>query len=201
MARLQPRPPRGLDLVRRLIYRTATRLYGRPMEPNQILAHHRPLLLGYGAVAMAHERYSKTIPHRLKMLAMIRAAQLMGCEWCMDFGSYLAQSSGIEADTLRDLAHWRESPWFDDLDRLVLEYSEAMTQTPVAVTDELFARLREHFDERQMIELTMSISLENMYSRTNWALGIESEGFSEGMYCVRPDAEGARALVTGLPAR
>jgi AhpD family alkylhydroperoxidase len=167
------------------------------MEPNQIIAHHKPLLLGYGAVAMSHERYSKTVPHRLKMLAMLRASQLMGCEWCMDFGSYLAQNSGIEADTLRNLSSWRDSPRFDDLDRLVLEYSEAMTRTPIAVSDELFARLREHFDERQMIELTMSISLENLYSRTNWALGIGSEGYSEGMYCVRPDAEGARALVTG----
>lgn len=199
MARLEPRQPRGLDLVRRFTYRAAKRMYGRPMEPNQIVAHHKPLLLGYGAVAMAHERYSKSVAHRLKLLAMIRASQLMGCEWCMDFGSFLAQRSGIEPETLRDLSRWRDSPRFDELDRLVLEYSEAMTRTPVVVTDQLFAALREHFDERQMIELTMSISLENMYSRTNWALGIGSEGYSEGMYCVRPEseAERAHAVVTG----
>jgi AhpD family alkylhydroperoxidase len=197
MARLNPREPRGLDLVRRLTYRAAKRMYGKPMEPNQIVAHHKPLLLGYGAIAMAHERYSRSVDHRLKMIAMIRSSQLTGCEWCMDFGSFLAQRSGIDPETLRELAVWRESGRFDELDRLVLEYSEAITRTPVEVSDELFARLREHFDERQMIELTMSISLENLYSRTNWALGIGSEGYSEGMYCVRPDTEAARAVVAG----
>jgi len=69
----------------------------------------------------------------------------------------------------------------------VLEYAEAMTRTPVEVSDELFERLQARFDERQIVELTMAIGLENLYGRSNWALGIEGEGFSEGMYCVRPD--------------
>lgn len=201
MARLQPAQPRGLDLVRRITFRSAKRMYGRSMEPTRIIAHHKPLLIGYGAVALAGERYSKTVDGRLKKLAMIRAAQLTGCEWCLDFGSRLAQDSGIEADTLRDLSVWRESPRFDELDRLALEYSEAITRTPVEVSDELFARLREHFDEPQIIELTMAITLENLHSRTNWALGIESEGFSEGMYCVRPDTQPRQALVADSAAR
>jgi 4-carboxymuconolactone decarboxylase len=78
----------------------------------------------------------------------------------------------------------------DARERLVLEYAEAMTRTPVEVTDELFARLREHFDERALVELTMSVALENLYTRFNWAMGIEGEGFSEGMYCVTPQTNG-----------
>jgi AhpD family alkylhydroperoxidase len=173
-------------------------MYGRTMEPTAVIAHHRPLLVGYGAVAFALERYSHAVEERLKNLAMLRVSQLVGCEWCLDFGSMLAQKSGIPADTLRDLSHWRSSPQFDDLDRLVLEYSEAMTRTPVEVSDELFARLREHFDERQIVELTMAIGLENLFSRSNWAFGIHGEGFSDGMYCVRPDTE---AVVPELAAR
>ena len=76
-----------------------------------------------------------------------------------------------------------------------------MTRTPVEVPEELFARLREHFDERQIVELTMSIGLENLYSRTNWAFGIEGEGFSEGMYCVRPEGAGAEASDGSLVAQ
>mgnify|MGYP001172913492 CR=1 FL=1 len=187
MARLQPAQPRGLDLFRRFTYRTAKRMYGRPMEPTQVVAHHKRLLFGYGMVAMAADG-SSAVDETLKHLAMLRAAQLIGCEWCLDFGSFLAQRSGCPEDKLRELALWRDSVQFSDLERLVLEYAEAMTRTPVEVTDELFARLREHFDERQMVELTMSIALENLYSRSNWAFGIEGEGFSEGMYCVRPQA-------------
>jgi AhpD family alkylhydroperoxidase len=170
-------------------------MYGRRMEPNTVLAHHKPLMLGVGATGLALERYSHAVPDRLKHLAMLRTSQLVGCEWCLDFGSMLAQKSGLAPETLRGLGNWRASAEFDDLDRLVLEYAEAMTRTPVAVTDELFARLREHFDERQMVELTMAIALENLYSRSNWAFGIEGEGYSEGMYCVLPDREPIEAEV------
>jgi AhpD family alkylhydroperoxidase len=185
MARLEPAPRRGI--IRRLTYRTAKRMYGRPMEPTGVIAHHKPLLVGYGIVGVALERYSHSVADRLKQLAMLRVSQLAGCEWCLDFGSMLAQKSGIPADTLRELNQWRTSAQFGELDKLALEYAEAMTRTPVEVSDELFARLREHFDERQIVELTMAIGLENLFSRSNWAFGIHGEGFSEGMYCVRPD--------------
>jgi AhpD family alkylhydroperoxidase len=190
MARLQPREPHGLDLFRRFAFRSARRMYGRTLEPTRVLAHHKPLMLGYGVVAICAERYSKRVPERLKNLAMIRAAQLIGCEWCMDFGSWLAQQGGIPEQQLRALSNWREADCFEPVERLVLEYADAMTRTPVEVGGELFAQLRERFDERQMVELTMAIALENMYSRSNWAWGIESEGFSEGMYCVAGDPGG-----------
>jgi len=187
MPRLQPAEPHGLDLFRRLTFRSAKRMYGRPMEPTRVVAHHRKLLFGYGMVAISADR-SSAVDRELKYLAMLRTAQLTGCEWCLDFGSYLAHRSGCPEAKLRELATWRDSAQFDRLERLVLEYAEAMTRTPVEVTDQLFAQLREHFDERQMVELTMAIALENLYSRSNWAFGLEGEGFSEGMYCVRPQA-------------
>ncbi len=194
MARMQPAEPHGLDLLRRVVYASAKRIYGRPLAPTRMVAHHRPLLLGYGALALAEERFSRSVERRLKSLAMLRAAQLVGCEWCLDFGSKLAQDAGRPEQDLRELSRWRESERFDGLERLVLEYTEAMTRTPVEVSDELFARLREHFDERAMVELTMAIALENLYARSNWALGIEGEGFTEGMYCVTPEATPDPAL-------
>jgi AhpD family alkylhydroperoxidase len=197
MARLEPARPRGLDLVRRIVFASARRLYGRTLEPTGVIAHHRPLLLGYSAVALAGDRYAKSVDRRLKELAMLRTAQLIGCEWCLDFGSWLAHNAGVPEDDLRELSRWRDSERFSETDRLVLEYAEAMTRTPVEVSDELFNALRERFDERQIVELTMTIGLENLYSRTNWAFGIEGEGFSEGMYCVRPE----QALVSALAPR
>ena len=189
MSRLQPVEPHGIDLVRRLTFRTGRRMFGRELEPSAVLAHHKPLLLGVGVASMAFERYSKTVDEHLKNLAMLRTSQLIGCEWCLDFGSYLAQQAGTPEEQLRELASWRDSDRFGPVERLVLEYAEAMTRTPVDVDDQLFARLREHFDERQIVELTMAIALENTYSRSNWALGIEGQGFSDGMYCVAPEAE------------
>jgi AhpD family alkylhydroperoxidase len=157
------------------------------MEPAEVWAHRRRVLLGISAAGFAVEK-SKLLPARLKELAMLRSAQVTQCEWCLDFGSKMAQDAGVPPEHLRELSHWRTSALFDDVDRLVLEYAEGMTRTPVEVSDELFARLREHFDDRQIVQLTMTIAMENLYNRSNHALGIESQGFSEGMYCVMPDA-------------
>ncbi len=199
MARLPIAKPRGLDPVRRLTYASARRMYGRMPEPAGVIAHHRTLLVGYNALSLAHGRYSRALPRRLKELAMLRTAQLTGCEWCLDFGSRLAHDAGVPEQDLRELAIWRRSERFDQLDRLVLEYAEQMTRTPVEVTDQLFEQLRAQFDERQIVELTLTIALENLYGRSNWALGIEGEGFSEGMYCVVPEHESASLVGKGVP--
>ena len=61
-----------------------------------------------------------------------------------------------------------------------------MSRTPVAVSDALFARLREQFDDAQLVELTHVIALENMRGRFNLALGIGAAGFSDGMVCAVP---------------
>lgn len=187
MARLDRAKPRGLDPIRRLTYAFARRMYGRSLEPTGIIAHSKPLLAGYGMFALAGERFAKAVDEQLKNLAMLRTAQLAGCEWCLDFGSYLATHAGTPEAKLRELSLWRDSELFDNRERLVLEYAEGMTYTPVEVSEELFASLREHFDDRQIVELTMAIAAENLYSRSNWALGIEGQGFSDGSYCVRPE--------------
>jgi alkylhydroperoxidase family enzyme len=69
----------------------------------------------------------------------------------------------------------------------VLDYAVGMSSTPVEVSDGLFAALREHFDDAQLVELTHLIALENMWGRFNLALGIGAAGFSEGMVCAVPE--------------
>jgi alkylhydroperoxidase family enzyme len=68
----------------------------------------------------------------------------------------------------------------------VLEYADAMTLTPVEVSDSLFARLREKFTEPQLVELTSAIAWENYRARYDHAFGIEGENFSEGAVCAIP---------------
>lgn len=68
----------------------------------------------------------------------------------------------------------------------MLRYAAAMTRTPVQVSDEFFATLRAHFDEKQLVELTSAIAWENYRARFNHAFGIEAEGLSEGAFCPLP---------------
>jgi alkylhydroperoxidase family enzyme len=94
---------------------------------------------------------------------------------------------------LLDLSAFETSSAFNDVEKLVLHYAVAMTQTPVEVPDELFASLRRHFDPRQMVELTSAIAWENYRARFDHAFGIEAEGFSAGAVCALP----ARAVGAG----
>jgi 4-carboxymuconolactone decarboxylase len=75
---------------------------------------------------------------------------------------------------------------FSELERLVLEYADAITDTPVEVPEALFARLREKFNEAQLVELTSAIAWENYRARFSHAFGIEGENFSEGAVCAMP---------------
>ena len=75
---------------------------------------------------------------------------------------------------------------FSDQERLVLEYADTMTQTPVQVPDALFARLREQFTDAQLVELTSAIAWENYRARFDHAFGIEGENFSDGAVCALP---------------
>jgi alkylhydroperoxidase family enzyme len=94
---------------------------------------------------------------------------------------------GPSDEELRALPFYRDSELFTDLDTLVLDYAVGMSRTPVEVSDALFANLREHFDDAQLVELTHFIALENMRGRFNLALGVGATGFSEGKVCAVPD--------------
>jgi AhpD family alkylhydroperoxidase len=185
-ARLVPAPAQGL--VRRVCYRQTRKRYGRVVTPVGVYAHHPTLLAGYGALELATER-SKRLPARLKDLAAMKVAMLVGCEWCLDIGSAIGRESGITDDELRELAVHSQSQRLSDLDKLAVDYAEAITLTPTSVSDELFAQLREHFDEAQLVELTHAIAIENYRARFNWAFGIKADGFSQDDYCVRPQSQ------------
>ncbi len=178
-------PPGGL--LTKIVRAYSRHQYGGEATPGDVFRHHVPLLLGYGAFETAIER-SHSVPERLKILAETRAATVVGCEWCMDFASFLArQRSGLTDAELMNLPRYRESELFDELDRLALDYATAMSRTPADVDDELFGRLRAQFSDRQLVELTSAIAIENFRARFNGALGMEPQGFSEGAFCVIPD--------------
>ncbi len=99
----------------------------------------------------------------------------------------MGRESGISEEQLRDLPVYERSTAYTPLERLVTEYAVEMTKTPVEVPDALFAALREHFDEAQIVELTAAIAWENYRARFNHALDVGSQGFSEGAYCPLPE--------------
>ena len=186
MARIEAVPERKAGLLGRFAYRFSRRRFGEVTEPLTVTAHHPRLLFGYGMMELTLDR-SNLVDEHLKHLAVLKAATMVGCEFCIDIGSTLARYSGITERQLRDLASYEKSEEFSPLERLVLDYAAAMTRTPANIPEDLFAALRERFDEAQMVELTTAIALENYRARFNHAFGIGSQGFSEGAYCPVPE--------------
>lgn len=115
----------------------------------------------------------------LKSYAHMAVASLIGCSWCLDLGYFQAHNDGLDLAKAREVPRWRESAAFTPLERDVLEYAEAMSRTPPAVTDVLSARLLDQLGAPALVELTSWVALANLYSRSNAALGIESEGFAD----------------------
>ena len=81
------------------------------------------------------------------------------------------------AEKLGEVLAWRDSKLFSPMERAALEYAERITTTGQKVDDALFAELKTHFTEAQIVELTAAIAMENFRSKFNPPLGIEAQGF------------------------
>jgi alkylhydroperoxidase family enzyme len=140
---------------------------------------HNPAVLkatmGLGAKAQKWDACDLS----LKSFAHMAVSAQIGCSWCLDFAYFQAFNEHLDIDKAREVPRWRDSAVFTPLERAVMGYAEAMTQTPPAVTDEMVAELLEQLREAALVELTAFIALANMNSRGNVALGIESEGYAE----------------------
>lgn len=147
----------------------------------------RPQLLIGTTVYELSIALSARVDPRLKVLAELKAAALVTCEFCLDIGSEIARASGLSEAQLRALPSFRTSELFDDDERLVMELAEAMTATPAAVPRELQDRLAARFTPAQRTELMAVIACENQRARLNLALAIRPSGFSDGQFCVLPE--------------
>jgi alkylhydroperoxidase family enzyme len=157
--------------------RISTRMFGDVAEPLEVMWHHRPVLKFYLGLGQKSAKWSEC-DENLKSYAHLAVASLVGCGWCLDFGYFTANNEGLDVAKAREVPRWRESDVFTPLERDVLEYAEAMTQTPTAVTDELSARLLAELGPKALVELTAWVALANQFTRVNSSLGIEAQGFA-----------------------
>jgi AhpD family alkylhydroperoxidase len=136
------------------------------------------------------------VDERTKNLVELKGAQMIGCEFCVDLGSQICRNSGLSDDELLALPRYRQSELFTDREKTALDYAVGVMRTPVEVTDELFARVKQHFTDEQIVEITALLTVVNL-DRLNAAFGIGSAGFSEGMVCVPPDRPAPAGTLAG----
>jgi alkylhydroperoxidase family enzyme len=134
----------------------------------------------------------------LKTFAHMAVAAQVGCSWCLDINYFQALNQNLDLTKASQVPRWRESDVFTPLERDVLEYAEAMTNTPTTVTDELAAALLDLLGPAAMVELTVYIGFANMATRCNTAHGITSQGYSavcEIPLAKRPEKSGRASTV------
>ena len=115
----------------------------------------------------------------LASFAVMAAAAEIGCGACLDLNYFMAHNQGLAVEKARLVPRWRESTVFSPLERRVMEYAEAVCQTPPTVTDEMSAALLADLGPDGLIELTARIGFMNLAARSNIALGIPSEHFAD----------------------
>jgi alkylhydroperoxidase family enzyme len=151
--------------------------FGVVLEPVEVMWHNPKVAqaaLGIGEQAGEWD----AVDQNLKSFAHMAVAAQVGCSWCLDLGYFQAQNENLDLTKASQVPRWRESDVFSPLERDVLEYAEAITNTPTTVTDALSARLLDRLGPAAMIELTVFIAFSNFGTRSNTALGVESQGFS-----------------------
>jgi alkylhydroperoxidase family enzyme len=160
-----------------VVKRMSRKMLGDVAEPVEVAWHHRKVLNFSFRVGRQVQKWDRC-DENLKSFAHMAVASRVGCSFCLDLGYFEAHNKGLDMAKARAVPRWRESDVFTPLERDVLAYAEAMTQTPTAVTDDLSARLLAALGPAALVELTAIVAVANLMTRFNTALGVESQGFS-----------------------
>jgi AhpD family alkylhydroperoxidase len=127
--------------------------------------------------------HGSSLGHRLLHLVKTRASQINGCAQCLDMHTQDARAEGESEQRLYTLAAWRETPFFDQRERAALEWTEAVTLVAEThVPDEVYERVRQHFSEQELMELTLAVAVINTWNRLNVAFRTVPGHYRAGMY-------------------
>jgi AhpD family alkylhydroperoxidase len=160
-----------------LIKTFSRRMLGQVPDAVGVMWHYPTLLKDQMRFGRKTESWNRLDP-TLATLATMAAAATIGCSFCLDLHYFMTHDRGLDEAKAREVPRWRESSAFTAVERRVMEYAEAMCQTPLAVTDEMSAALLDELGAPALLELTARIGVMNMTARGNVALGIRSQEFS-----------------------
>jgi AhpD family alkylhydroperoxidase len=175
--RIQTKPLNQYPWYLRPFFWNQRRKYGAVLEPALLWARASRLFLGVATLYGILDRRSSPLDPALRSLITVRVSQINWCRFCVDINSATLLRRGGTSGKVEALEKWRDSELFDGRERAALDYAEAMTQSDRQVDDAVFAGLRQHFDDDAIIELTALIAFQNLSSKFNSALDVQSQGF------------------------
>jgi len=170
------------------------RKYGAALDAALLWARSPPLFVGVATLYGMIDRRSSPIEPALRSLLTVRVSQINHCPFCVDLNLATLMKRGASPEKVQALDRWRDSALFDARERAALDYAEAVTHPDRGVDDAMIARLKQHFDDDAVVELTGLVAFQNLASKFNSALGVAPQGF-----CRLPALAGIRAAMPGDP--
>jgi AhpD family alkylhydroperoxidase len=120
----------------------------------------------YDIVAALGQVASKAgLDKQLLELVKLRASQINGCAFCVQFHILQGESLGVPADKLNLVVVWRETPLFSSRERAALAWTEALTRLEEGVSDEVYAQACAEFSEKELVYLTSAVASINVWNR------------------------------------
>lgn len=181
--RVPAKPLNSYPLFLRPFFWNQRRKYGDVLQAALLWARSPKLFIGVAVLYGMIDRDSSPIEPALRSLLTVRVSQINACHFCIDLNTATLLKRGVSVDKVAELERWRESALFSSREQAVLEYAEVMTHSGSQVGDELFERLRAHFNDDEIVELTGLIAFQNLSSKFNSALGVSAQGFCRISEC------------------
>jgi len=185
MARVPFLPPDALPEPIAEVYERYGSSYGPFRNQAAVLAHVPPALDHLASMLM-ELKDRQGVPWRYIELAIVVVAKLNACPYCVAHHTPMLQVEGLSADAIETLPE-TEHPDLDEIDKLVIEYATLVTNQPGQIREAVFDRLRDHFTDAQIVELTLRIALCGFFNRFNDALLIDDETGGVALPHGKPD--------------
>jgi AhpD family alkylhydroperoxidase len=178
LASLKPRldpieKPKGLML--RFIYWMAPRQYGKVPMNLKVLVPRAPKTLSLFSAVGKYEMKGVRLDKELHYMISMFVAGINGCNFCLDFGRMMAVKTNMDMKKFNALPQYQTSPFFSDKERAVLSYVEEQTRNK-KVSDNTFNQLKRHFNEEEIVEITVLTAISNFENLLNLPLRIGSDG-------------------------
>lgn len=174
MARVRSIPSSELPADLAAIYDRFAGSYG-PFANQAAVFAHVPSALRHLMSMLMELREAKTLPKRYLELAIVVVSKLNECEYCVAHHKPFLAVEGISPAGIDTVMAWQNHPELTEVDKLVVEYTIAAWTDPHRLRDRMFDRLRAHFSEAQIVELTLRLTLCGFFNKFNDAMGIEEE--------------------------
>ncbi len=174
MTRVADVPPDDLAPGVRDLYLRYAGGYASFRNQAGVLAHV-PSAAGHLMAMLLELRGQQNVPYRYIELAIVTVSKLNECNYCVTHHAPLLQVEGLSASGVARILDYGDHPELSEIDKLVVEYSIAVTRTPQRIRDNMFERLPAAFPQAQIVELTLRIALCGFFNRFNDALQIDTE--------------------------